>query len=870
MAAAIGVGMILDRVCLRWPSPAAADGLLAVCGVAALFAVLLAARFVRGQGSQGPNAAERFRLFLDFAPDAILIVDGRRRITLVNPRTEELLGYPKEQLLGRPISDFFHQEQPKPDLSSKSDLNLAALRPPDDREWVARCAGGRQVPVEIAFRSLETPDGPFSITILRDISERKAREQRRAVRHAVRRVLTEGPTPDSALPRLLKVIGETLGFDAGTVWMVDATANVLRAAYAWPSFPPPETILASGEGLPGRAWASGRLVGSGGNGEPNPDLAAAPSPFPFPPQGREGRVRGIAFPIMSGDQVLGAFEFSGPAAYSLDESLAETLSSIGGEVGRFIRHHQGEQAIRASEARKAAILESALDAIVTIDQKGNIVEFNPAAEKMFGYDRAAVLGRPMADLIIPPGLRDKHHQGLARFLAGGPAVVIGKRVEMIAMRADGREFPVEVAVIPIRGDGPLLFTAYIRDLSEHKRLEAQFLQAQKMEAVGRLAGGIAHDFNNLLTIINGYSDVLLSERPGPDESRLMVEEIRKAGERAASLTRQLLAFSRKEFFKPVTLNLNTLLADMEKMLGRLVGEDVEFVIAPADVPSRIKADPGQIEQVIMNLVVNARDAMPQGGRLTVETRNVVLDAAHVAAHPGAQPGPHVLLAVTDTGCGMDEATKARIFEPFFTTKEFGKGTGLGLATVYGIVKQSGGHIEVESAPGRGSTFRIYLPLIPGSSSERQSAPAFQEGRETILLVEDEHAVRALARDILQRYGYTVLEAASGEAALALFGEHPGPIDLLLTDIIMPTLSGVALAQRLGEARPDLKVLYMSGYTDSALTRHGLQQGETNLLLKPFAPEALAQAVRNALDGPAARPRRSEHCPALRQPVPGSV
>jgi signal transduction histidine kinase len=419
-----------------------------------------------------------------------------------------------------------------------------------------------------------------------------------------------------------------------------------------------------------------------------------------------------------------------------------------------------------------------------------------------------------------------------------------------ALRAGAHDFIV-------KGNLARLLPAVERELREaetrraRKQLEDQLRQAQKMESVGRLAGGIAHDFNNLLTIIAGYSQLGLELVSPKDPVAGHLGEIKRAADRAAELTRQLLAFSRRQVLSFQVINLNAIVTGMDRMLRRLIGEDVELETRLAPGLGRVKADPGQIEQVIMNLAINARDAMPWGGKLTLETRNVELDEKYAASHASVKPGPYVLLAVSDSGAGMDKEVLEHIFEPFFTTKEQGKGTGLGLAMVYGTIKQCGGFIWVYSEKGKGATFKIYLPLVE-EGEEGEATQAVEErpltGTETILLVEDETGVRGLAEQVLADYGYRVLAASRGEEALRLAAQSDGPLHLLLTDVVMPGMSGRELAERLHPSKPGLKVLYMSGYTDEAIVRHGVLEEGVEFLQKPFTPQALARKVRQVLDG----------------------
>jgi signal transduction histidine kinase/CheY-like chemotaxis protein len=425
-------------------------------------------------------------------------------------------------------------------------------------------------------------------------------------------------------------------------------------------------------------------------------------------------------------------------------------------------------------------------------------------------------------------------------------------VEIRRVRRDGQPLNLKLscgATYDGKGNATGV-TAVFEDITQSRRLEEQFRQAQKMEAVGRLAGGIAHDFNNLLTVVLGASDMLLQELPPNDENHGVVKEIKEAGERAAALTTQLLAFSRKQLVEPKVFVVNQLVTNMEKMLRRLIGEDVEVSVRLEPELGSVKADIGHVEQVLLNLVVNARDAMPRGGLIVIETRNVTLDEHYVHLHQGVKPGEYVMLAVSDTGIGMSEETRSKMFEPFFTTKEAGKGTGLGLATCYGIVKQAGGHIGVYSEVGVGTTMKVYLPKVARNGSSISTVhEKIKRGSETILLVEDDKAVRGITRRMLLSQGYTVLEASDGAEALELLGSNSARVDLLLTDVVLPGMGGREVAEKARAMRPDIKVLFVSGYTDDVILQNQLLEHDVSLLQKPFTPQALARKLRESIDGP---------------------
>jgi PAS domain S-box-containing protein len=519
------------------------------------------------------------------------------------------------------------------------------------------------------------------------------------------------------------------------------------------------------------------------------------------------------------------------------------LASAKNQVDQYARQLEGR--VRSTEDKYRKLMEQAQDAIFLLDPLGRVMEVNQRAEKTLGQPSAEIVGCGFEKFMLATEL-DRWRAQHLKLLADG--FVRADNLHLTG--ANGRIVNVDLSASIVEINGEHIVQAIAHDVTERKRLEQQFLQAQKMQAIGQLAGGVAHDFNNLLTVICGFSEVLLSQLSDTDPASGMVQEIHKAGERAAGLTRQLLAFSRKQINQPKVLDLNALASDVGKMLRHLIGEDVSLTTVLAPRLGWVKADPGQIEQVLMNLAVNARDAMPEGGKLTIETANVDLDENFARANAEVKPGRYVLLAVSDTGCGMTEEVKAHTFEPFFTTKEPGKGTGLGLATVYGIVKQSRGYVYIYSEPGHGTTFKIYLPMVEDDAPSGKSHPEpkpMPKGNETILLVEDEDAVRSLTRYTLQMQGYAVLEAKDGEEALRVAEKNQGGFHLLLTDVVMPRMSGRRLAERLSQTQPGVKVLFLSGYTDDAVVRNGVLEAEVAFLQKPFTPSGLAQKVRNVLD-----------------------
>ncbi len=782
-------------------------------GAFALFLVLAvlllaAGRSLRSRRSLGRRERDDLhRSFLADSPEAIAVeADGR--IAFANRAALRMFGYGAEQeVLGRSCPGFLAPEW----HARAAEFRRACMAGdggPESLEVVAVRLGGLPFDLEIQAAPVDWNGRPALQATLRDISARKRAEKRldeaTSLLEATLESTTDGIVVVSPEGRIVRVNRKLV-----RLWRIPpqviALGNYSRLVdFIAESLREPESFRKEVDALDER-----------------PD-AEKSGHFEF----YDGRI----------------FEW-----YSQPQRLG------GQSVGRVwsfrdvTERKRAEDALRAALQRLEALLNNIPDIAWMKDRQGRFIAVNEPFLRAIGRSREQIIGQTDRD-IFPAELAEKFQSEDRQVLLGGKHLEVTDRLTL----ADGRKVLIETIKSPIYGEGgqPTGTAGIARDVTERKQLEEQLLQSQKMEAIGRLAGGVAHDFNNLLTAISGYSDLLLRELPEESALRSHAEEIQKAGERAAALTQQLLAFSRRQVLEPRVVNLNAALANLEKMLRRLIGEDIELVTSAQPDLWPVKADPGQIEQVVLNLAVNARDAMPNGGRLTVSTQNTELDEEAARNSPPTRPGSYVLLAVADSGAGMSPETRSRLFEPFFTTKEVGKGTGLGLSTVYGIVKQSGGYIWVESEPGAGSVFKIFLPKSLETPEPVRvavaSGPA-PSGSETILLVEDEPEVRALVQKFLLMHGYKVLPASSAEDAIELSGRYDGHIDLLLTDVVMPGETGRDLARRLLVARPRMRVLYMSGYTDdSVFLQGGLSRGEA-YLQKPFTPEALAKKVREVLD-----------------------
>lgn len=747
---------------------------------------------------------ERFRALLEAQPLAIVAADPEARVVFVNGRAEELLGIRREELLGRPVERLFpgrlrEQWRRRCEICLPGTADCASEAP---AETEALCADGTEVPVEVSLSRLDTTAGPLVYLALRDIRHRRRAEM----------ALHESSETLRAVIQASPVAVNVLAPD-GTVRLWNSAAEQI---FGWKA----EEVL--GQRIP--------FVPEEKGAEFEAILRAALE--------RKG---------LKGIEVWRKRKDGTPVLVSL--SVAPLFDAQGRHMGfvGVLEDITERKRIEEEHLRLVSAVEHTAECVVITKLDGTVVYVNPAFEPVTGYARSEVIGKNPRILKSGRQAPEFYRHLWATLNAG--EVWTGCFVNR---RKDGTLIETEAVISPVldAAGRPAHYVAVERDVTQQRHLEEQLRQGQKMEALGRLAGGIAHDFNNLLTAITGYSDLLVSLLPADERSQGYLDEIRKAGRRAASLTQQLLAFSRRQTVEARVLDLNSVIRDMHNMLRRLIGEDLELVLDLAPALGPVKADPGQMEQVLLNLVVNARDAMPEGGRVTISTADVQLAEADTAHHVEVAPRSYVTLSVCDTGCGIDPEILAHIFEPFFTTKDKGKGTGLGLAMVYGIARQSAGSVSVSTEKGKGTVFRVYLPRITGASdagASGKSRQAARSGSETILLVEDDDVVRNLVRRVLESRGYRVLEARRGAEALDLVRAHGGPLHLLLTDVVMPEMSGRELARHVRGLHPRVRVLYISGYADEEHAHRGVHGPVAGHLSKPFTPEMLQEKVREILD-----------------------
>jgi PAS domain S-box-containing protein len=751
------------------------------------------------------DSEQRFRTFVDHATDAFFLHDDQGAILDVNQQACEGLGYARAELVGKTPLDINPDVTPARLEEIHRRLDAGEFLTLERRH---RRKDGSVFPVEVRLRPFWAGGRRFAVALVRDITERKRAEE------ALRR-------SEERLRQAVRV--SNLGtFDHDHLTGSIYWSPEQRAIHGWEAEPAPSVAefvaMLHPEDRERIAAAIRRAHDPSGDGT-------------FDVEQRIIRPDGEVRWLVTRSQTIFAGE--GDARHPV-----RTVGAVL-DVTEWKRVEE-----RLAEAQEIGGFGS-----FEVDVTTWVGHCSPALCRIFGFENDEPFQDVRAFLHrhVHPGDQERADRARAKLLDEGGS----DQIEVRYLRPDGRERILQIRRRALRTAAGQLtkIVGTIQDVTELKQLEEQFRQAQKMEAVGQLAGGVAHDFNNLLTVIIGSGDLIFHRMSRDDPSRDLVAGVLHAGERAAALTRQLLAFSRKQVLQPQVLDVNVLLAELSKLLLRLMGEDIGLSLEASPGLGLVKIDPGQFEQAVINLAVNARDAMPGGGRLTIQTRNAELDPGHAGQYPEARPDRYVLVAVSDTGHGMDTATRARIFEPFFTTKGPGKGTGLGLAMVYGFVRQSGGHVEVDSAVGAGTTFRVYLPRTDetGPSGRSSEDPLTTPGgTETILLAEDQDAVRTFARHVLLAGGYTVLEARDGKEALGVARQYGGPIHLLLTDVVMPQMSGRQLAELLTRDRPEMRVLFMSGHADEAVTRHGVTETGGAFLQKPFNPVRLARKVREVL------------------------
>ncbi len=805
------------------------------------------------------RAAQQWQTTFDSMNEAVFLLDAKQRIRNCNRAACELTGKPREEMLGRCCWKVMHGTS-----GPVEDCPHLRVVKSGKRETLAMAHGNRQL--EVSVDPVRNGNGSVtgSVHIISDVTERKRSEARithlnavlRGIR-SVNQLITREKDRDRLIRQACDFLVEARGFHSVVIGLTEGSGRrVTMHAGAGRKLPALREFLSRGE-LPdcaGRALESREIVL-----RINPEQSCAGCPGALSPEGERDV---LAVRLEQDRKVYGFLVACLPRGMGDDPEEQNLLNEAAGDIAFALRgmdleaeRDKSVSALKENAETLRIVADFAYDWEYWTDEDRNLLYMSPSCERITGYSvEEFKRDRDLMRRIVRP-------EDL-------PAVAAHEEetrrtdepcgVDYRIVTKSGGEKWIGHRCVPVFCEGKRRGRrATNRDITERmvarKRLaetEAQLRQAQKLEAVGRLAGGVAHDFNNILTVINGYSEILLSKMKSDDPNRGPVEEIAGSGERAASLTHQLLAFSRKQVVKPVPVDLNAVVSNMGKMIGRLIGEDVEVANATEPGLGCIQADPGQIEQVIVNLVVNARDAMPQGGRLAIRTANIDLDDAHAGEGMGVKPGPYVVLALSDTGVGMDAETQSHLFEPFFTTKEPGKGTGLGLATVHGIIRQAGGCVRVTSEVGQGTTFKIYFPRVEkgAEAAQAERPPATRRrGTETVLLVEDSPPVRKLAGAILAGAGYTVLEAADGDAAMGILEGHPGPIHLLLTDSVLPVMGGGELALHATGRRKGIKVLFMSGYTDRVLQANGFAGKGGHFLSKPFTAESLLPKVREVLD-----------------------
>ncbi len=788
------------------------------------------------------NAGTRLQLLeqmSEASPDALSIADLDHRVLWANETFVELFGYEVSEILGQPLENLVVP----PNRLAESRWVTEALGKNEriSLETKRRRKDGTLLDVSISCAPLLL-DGKMAgfYAGYRDISDRKRVEALSSALYRVAEKSSSAHDLQQFFAAIHSIIDELMYARNFYIALYDPITDTLSFPYFVDEqdSAPPSKKLARG--------LTDHIIRTGQPLLATPEVLQAMEDRGEVARNGSRSLDWMGVPLRVNTHTFGALvvqTYSKNIRYG--ERDKEILTFVSRQLASAIEIKRNELALRRSEARYRSLVQSSVYGIYRSSIEGRFLDVNPALITMLGYESAeqVLLLDPEKDVFAQP---QEHARLIEEFRRSGRL----DGIELKWKRKDGVVITVRISGRAVASaDEPAdVLEAIAEDVTDRRALEDQLRQSQKMEAVGRLAGGVAHDFNNLLMVISGYAEVILSNLPSEDPLHEKGRAIQLAADRATTLTRQLLAFSRKQLLELKIVDVNAIVEDMERLLRPLIGENVELVTELTPQAAHIRADAGQIEQVLMNLVVNAKDAMPEGGRLTIQTQNIVMDEGHRRGPQFIRPGRYVMLSVSDTGSGMDKETQSRIFEPFFTTKEKGKGTGLGLSTVYGIVKQSGGYVMVHSEVDHGSAFQIYLPQVEGAAEKQTVATpdAASGGNETVLLVEDEESVRQLVRDTLAARGYRVLEAESGEAGLAKAEQHAGKIDMVITDVVMPGMTGREMVNQLAQARPGVKVLYLSGYTEDAILSDGSIESGTAFLQKPFSLQNLSKKVREVL------------------------
>jgi two-component system, cell cycle sensor histidine kinase and response regulator CckA len=789
------------------------------------------------EGIQSSSAG--LKALLDSSSELLAVLQLDRTVSFANAGFTRVLGYSTNEILGHSLDSLHHPTELRNVLDVFSELRLAPGQKRNGRCRLRSKEGSwLWFDFEIA-NHLQTPGIEGWLISYRNVTDLRRLEAERQVISDIVHALNQTSNLDQLLCQIHQALKKVVYAENCFVALHERATDMFHFAFFADQFdppPPPQKIartcmayvFRTGQAqlIPQKEFD--RLAAEG-----EVELVGSACPA------------WLGVPLKTPTETIGVLvvqHYQNENAY--DQRDLEFLDSVGGHIALAIDRRRNEEALRKSESMfRLLFSHTPLPTWVFDTETGKFLEINEAAIKQYGFCEEEFKRMTVFDI------RPTCDRAASDDIWRDPSLKAFHRGQWRHQSKDGRIFKVELVEHELEYAGRRVRLVVAQDISERQSLEEQLRQAQKMEAVGRLAGGVAHDFNNLLMVIKGHTELLLGSLNPIDPARRKIEQIERSADRATGLTRQLLAFSRMQVLQPRSINLNSVVEDMGKLIPRLIGEDIELVVRTSPDVGTIRADASQMEQIIMNLAVNARDAMPKGGKLIIETSNADLDGAYKIAHPVVKPGRYVLLAVSDTGVGMDAETQAHIFEPFFTTKEQGKGTGLGLSTVYGVVKQSGGFIWVYSEVGKGATFKVYLPRVDGPVEEiGHAVPSSQvmRGTETILLAEDEQDVREVAREFLESAGYTVLLAANGAEALARAVEYTGAIDLLLTDMVMPGMTGHELVRRLRQQRPEFGVIYMSGYSEQAAAEATKSDPTATVLTKPFSRAAILRTVREIL------------------------